>query len=698
MDDSYSILNLRGSDFSAITEIVKTHTDLSHEELSKILNDKSELTAEAVRLIENKPSLRSELRKLVPKFKPSFYLMFIGLQGDLKQSNPKSEKLRFEKAFALENEHISKAKLNPSIREFKLREINISGDTVEIQFTWEKIYWFWSPSFDFKRIYQLEFGFAVIDLYKSKGVITCHTLNERDVIGSAISNAMGIKLSPLVLTKPILEQIGTFDKVRKARYHVSKTDGSMPENVAYSDEKLGSIPLVVDQENDSNFYRKESFYRIPFGDNTERGVGATSDSGKLWMPQLLTLGEVKTYTTDILDRITKTIDELKKEGKYPVIIESIGISKLDVFKGIRPLKLREEIYRILIELILMLRTAEKERSFALSKELVISGIPKYFNYPRLQYYDSVLGTNQWYIHDGFCNQFKLSNSNSGDIVVSVPNKKDTIDFFQQEGISGEIIGEIDVLNNLQLHPTPELLNILKEGLKMASNEFTEIDKDVDPHFTLELGKLIIHQTSKFATGIEAREIDELKQIVNKDIDPDTKTELVKIIRKLKEACDHQSDSNCETCVSFGDKLCLRSLLGGVMQDEKILRHKNIELCDLQGKFHVDGKEFRVFCFSKEGKLSVRSPGGSVLLSQIVCQLDKPDFDMVCILTSSSVEQDLQNRLNLLCSTYRKKLLVIDIKTLIPLYNHWHEEKSFNQDSPNKILKFSSKRFRSIKLS
>lgn len=694
-----AILKLRGKSISDLREIAEKHLILDENiDISEL--SQSDLTDLIAKDIPKNRELRNEVNRLSYSFKPSFYLMFIGEKYGVDESNIKSVELRLRKVLG-DNNNLIQRKTNPSIKEYRLESFReLEKNVFQLDFTWQKIHWYWAPEYDFKNVYELQFGLAVIDLNTKKAIITCHNKKEKESIAGAIAQAFGIKLSTLVLTRPLLGLIGSFDQVKKARYFVVDSESKFPENVTYADPNLGSFPVVYEQENNPVFQRKESFYRVTLGDVLEQGIGVTSDSGKLWMPQILTVAEIREFSSQLLYRISDTLDELTGSGNYSTVLETLGITNLDEFKQIKSVKLRNEIYRLLISLINMIDRGENERPFTLSKDLVCNGVPKYFNYPQVQIYDEETESNSWF-HWNSLTTFKVVED-EGKFHIQTIDSKEILDFNNMRTpYSSSLIEDVDILSSLRLIPSHELKNVIIKALSFCSSQIPSLRNLPIPIFRIEVGRLIIDQKrskglirfSDIMTSIAPNEIDELKQVMNKELSSNRIDDLVAISRKLREKCEQMTDDNCELCVIKKDFVCVRSMIASFMKNLKLLAHKGIELSDIQGTLHIDGTEIRVFGFAKEingpGGLTARNHQGAVLLSQILGQIDKTDFNTVAVISSATLNEDLINRIKVICSSFNKKLILFDLNALLYMINDWENSREFEGIKPEDIYRASN---------
>jgi hypothetical protein len=115
------------------------------------------------------------------------------------------------------------------------------ADVIEVFLTWHSSYSYWAPTFAMSQVEQLEFGFAVLDYRVRKAILACHKLKERDEIAKLLAAGFGVRFSALVLTKPVLEQIGRFDNVKRALYAINKPDPATPANITYPHSAACSV-------------------------------------------------------------------------------------------------------------------------------------------------------------------------------------------------------------------------------------------------------------------------------------------------------------------------------------------------------------------------------------------------------------------------------------------------------------------------
>ena len=166
-----------------------------------------------------------------------------------------------------------------------------------------------------------------------------------------------------------------------------------------------------------------------------------------------------------------------------------------------------------------------------------------------------------------------------------------------------------------------------------------------------------------------------------------------------------TDNNCENCLDYRQFVCLRSLMARFLVNHQLGMHKGIESSDLEGTIDVGDKRSRVWFFSKLGSgekgLTLRNTSGAILLAQIINQIDKSTFDVVGILTPSTVNQDLKERIIFLSGLMKKKVLIVRKSILEKLLLYFEEQNQFeNKDvkklySASKLKKTKGKRDQAV---
>src|SRR5262249_7996460 len=131
-------------------------------------------------------SLSSELGNSPIAVKPSFYLMVATLGGT--SADALKESKRYARVlFDSINARLRQASSLPTLKDFQLVSVESkTANVVELQVAWHQIMHYWSINAVFEHVYALELGFVFLDLARSKALICCHTVKERDLITEAL--------------------------------------------------------------------------------------------------------------------------------------------------------------------------------------------------------------------------------------------------------------------------------------------------------------------------------------------------------------------------------------------------------------------------------------------------------------------------------------------------------------------------------
>lgn len=689
-DPQLAAFSLRGRQIGELRDLARHHLKMKEEEISSA--DKIQLIAELSKAAVNDEHLSRDLRKGSISLKPSFYLMRFSEAFNI---SAESARVRFKKYFQQHSSGLSELEIQ-LVQAPKAR-------TLEVLLTWQSPLTYWEPSFALKQVQQLKFGFVDIDFKVKKAIICCHTMKERQRITELLKGALGLSLGPIILTQNLLEQIGTFDHVKRALYVVSKPDAMTPTNITYADDNLAARSLAREEEDNPRSKRQQSFYRIPITNPLiEEGVGATSESGKLWIPKETPVESVRDYCSALLSRVTDTLDEMSEGDDVEGVLSTFDFETMPNLVGADPLSFRKAIARLLREIILMLTRKEKERAYTVPFEIARYGPPLFFFYPRLRLTDSKSGeVAHWIDEHNSSPQIAVVGTEQNLFVKSYP-ANDPIDV---DGLVHPITGNKVSLQNpidhLELLPNEQLLKLVRDTVKVVSNQIPALKEVRAVFFRLSTGLILLDVGRAFGqlgmkpVVIRSEEIAELRNaIVKHPITPAKRISLNSKLVVLGEKCKHMSDENCRTCVQDQQTICLRSLVGRYLKGSEILAHKGIELCDMKCRGTIGGKERRMWGFAKlstrkaEAGLTSLNKSGAVLLAQILGQIDRAPFQTVLVISPSTVNQNFAERAETLCGVFGKELCMLDGDDLARLLVDFEEQAKFDKIDVEAIYKRS----------
>lgn len=693
---------LREMPLAELRALSTQHAVLAPEQIDA--SDRTDLIAALSEAAATDGKLARDLKKSDVAIKPSFYLMAITEAGASLPS-PRTAKKRLDEQFDQLNSGFTRNRGTPSIKEFAVEHVDHgSAEIAEIHVTWQRSLSYWSPKVKLERVYELQFGFGILDFKDRKAIVACHTETERDTVMRAISGAYGCKLTALTLTKELLDQIGSFDKVKRVTYHVETHDRTVPENISYADEGLATIPIVKQEEENARSVRQQSFYRITIGSSViEQGVGATSKSGKLWIPRETPINTVRDFGIGLLAKISKTIDALGRKGDVEKVATVMGLANLQEIAAIGPVELREKVCDLIIQLANMLMKKEKDRHFPTPLQFATDAVPKLFNPPALLLTDDTTGdTAAWSDQEG--RRVVKVEESSGDIsLIAFPSGGSVKFESVVHPLTGNDIEIAAPLSALMLLPTPALHVAVDAGIALLASSLPKLSGVTCTPFYIAQDKLVLDVKRAFGTSTKELLQTEVKPVDVRELRKAAKTAApadrnatMKQLRVLGEKCEHMSDDNCRDCLADNKYLCLRSLVARFFRDPLLLAHKSIELSDGQFIGNIGGSDEKMFCFAKlapteKGGLTARNDNGAILLSQVIGQIDKTGFSVAVIISPSAVNEDLRERLSLVCGIFGKKLLVLDYPELARLWQEFQTNVApFDKLDVTAMLKDSKK--------
>ncbi len=683
-------LALRGTQIDELRDLAARFITPETEAVHTL--DWNQLISLLSRNLDQNSALSEAIGQRPISFKPSFYLMVLA-PGSGNRPSQEVAISNLERGFSKQEKLVSNLPGIPARKGFEVVDlIESDRDTVEIHLTWHKIHWYWEPTeVTRSHIYELQYGLIILDFISRKAIVACHTERVRDSIVDVVASTYDVKLTPMVLTRHVLDQIGKFDYVKRATYFIENPDPHTPANITYSDDKLATRSLARTEEEHSRSVRKLSYYQIPLASIEEQGIGATSDSGKLWFTRELPLDSIREYGIALLQRVGGTLDAMSNRGDYSEVLLTMGISKLPGMSQIKNTRVRGEVYRLLDSLVNMLLCKEESRAFTLSVGLLGKLIPQYFDYPRLQLTDPETGDVAYWSEPRDRSQLIIPRVRSGEVVlVSHPGKVGIDLSSLRHPITSAEIEVARPLDALHLIPTKKLCDILMEAIEHIATQIDRLDSVRLLPFQIQSNQLLLDVRRALnranldfvPTVIYPRELTEFRSLQHSASSTEGQR-LTTLLNKLGEMCINMSDVNCQLCTLQSRYLCLRSLVARFLREPLLLSHKGIELSDIQGIFHFGSDQLKAFGFAKMGSsknfsLTARNPNGASLLSQVLSQVDKTTFNVVVVISPSTINEDLRQRLEMVCGLFRKRLLFVDLPVLQSMLKYIEEQFEFGR--------------------
>ncbi len=688
-------LALRGRKVEELRELATRH--LSIDAATRTATQLRQLLSSA---LKSNSALSRELAESPIALKPSFYLLSVQLTSDSAVLTAEVRR-RIRVFFDSVNGRLTKDSRTPALKEFSVVSASqpVHG-VIELQLTWHHIIRYFSTEGRFDHVYALKPGFVFIDTNSAKALICCHSKGERDSIIDAIEEHLPIKLSPMQLDRALLDEIGPFEKVQGATWSKANPGPDETEEVSYSDSKLSSKKSAAAAENDPQRSRDHSFYRIHLGAIEESGVGVTSQTAKLWVPAETAVENIRDFGLALLEKFAGTIKKLKRERKDDAVFRLLGLENSSAFRSVEGNELRDGISELLRELFQMFLSGETERTYRPPDVFLTRGVPEWFNPARIKLEDEENNSTRfWTSQTG--NQLVRFRRDFGVWSASSYDGTEELDLTaMSHPLMGRLVEVQSPPLQTYLSPTSKLHSLLMEGIKRLASEYPKLQKCRALPFWIDSGRLAFDlakaRSEEFSESlhqqIDLAKVRNFRVALTKQLSGSETERLTEVLFALKEKCVHMTAENCEHCLDHRKFLCLRSLIARFMSDSVLQIHSSIELSDLEGTMSFDGRDARVWVFSKVGPkrstFTLRNTNGAVLFSQIAFQIEKSGFDCVAVLTPSIVSQDLRNRINFLALAAGKRYVIFDRPLLEKLLAHFEEQTQIDGKDPLKVYRAS----------
>ena len=657
---------------------------------------KSELISELSAISSTNQEFKKILRQLKIKIRPSFFLVNLITSKDFsfsKKDNEVSELLKSN----IENFNFTKSKGNktPSPKNLTLESFrNIDNRFLEFDFSWHRIHWYWNQNIVYDSVYEIKFGYVIIDFKSKLAIIICQNQNEKKMLFNIFNEGFEFSFSTQQLTKPLLDLIGDFDSVLSAKYINQRIDNNKPNQMKFTDVELSRKSIAIETENDVFSKRMETFYRINLDGIENYGLGVTSHTGKLYIPKLTELSKVKDFGYDLLRKITDTVDDFIINKEYDEVFNTLALYDNDNIKKINPKKIRKLVEKLTIKIGNMILNNQETSSFSVSDLLAIDCVPRFFSFPTIELYDEQEDFFATWRYDDNNKLIKITNDGERK-VYSISNKEPINLNKLVHPLTQNIIDiQDDLYSHLTFIPTIELNNIIKNCLIQAGTKLEKLFEIKEINFIIKNNQIILDNKSlfrqEFHIDIDPYEISNYISFINKNINQNLREEYIQEIFDLKELCENHSNQTCPYCHLDKKYICLRSLVNKFSNNSQLHIHQGIELSDGEGDLFINNQRNRYFMFAKLKNLSkkdiqekgitqltLKNPNGAILFSQVFDQIQKNSYEIVMILSPSSLSDNLLNALRTLCRLYDKKLLIIDYLILVKMLIKLKEDFIFD---------------------
>jgi hypothetical protein len=420
------------------------------------------------------------------------------------------------------------------------------------------------------------------------------------------------------------------------------------------------------------------------------------------VPRAIPLPTIKQFARELLARIAETLDDMTDRGDLDAVVRTLSVTDLPEMRALGRVDVRNDVWNLFVQLVNMLNMHQAERAYT-PTPIMAAQYPSLWSSVRLRvndeetneaaYWRSRVGTSQMV-------QVQIRGDDDTSVIDTATGLPlDTTNL--EHPITGRRVTLGNPLLSLELIPSPRLVKTLLQAAQHASHQVASMRGVVDLPFRIVAGVLRLNldralrltPAAQRSVEIALDTVRELRTPLLQSVATGDRDRLLNRLKKLGEKCKSMADERCATCVSDRRFLCLRSLVGSHPRNLLLLAHKGIELSDMQGTVNVQGDDARVWFFAKMAKgssgLTVKNNNGAILLAQVVGQIDK-QFDVVGVISPSTINEDLRERLATICSAFGKRLLFLDLDPLERLLQYFEEQAGFESLDVATVYRASAK--------
>lgn len=545
---------------------------------------------------------------------------------------------------------------------------------------------------------------SILHYFKyNRFVVKCNDWSAMKSIKSIIDKTFLCTVYHPKLTKELLDKITINPNGRshiiKASYLNQEKKNTEPASISVSDNDLEGIDLFTDLEGDNKYSKVFNCFMVDIN-GTPRFVGISNNKGKLWIPASLDKTELEQFTLAILERVQKTLHQLKDNP-----VKYIGVFNNYKFDD------NTNVNEILRQLAVRIVSGDNNNRF--SDEFFYNIIrygKKYFQIMLKPYYceqDSI-------INDIECSACKSSSllltTDSGEIYVKCKNcsyKSELLSYLsKQVTICCEKKFEISSYSDaLIIIPTKETTENLKKFLESINYRHFKVD-----FFCIVDGELKQIKQSESKNVLQLNYFGPFKKVLNTSSDKKADKELLKMHERClrynpkKQFCKDCSDGllgKSLDAVDIGNnylhednkiRICLPSLFGYGVGLKLDGIHNGFEKADI--KFFYDENTTQIIqddrkdtsglkrigihvkAAVKNDPKDINNPKLTSALGHVITSKFKNDFDIIGIAIPNELNSEILNQLIFVSNGLGINLLLVDKSDWVKIYSYYIEQENF----------------------
>lgn len=528
----------------------------------------------------------------------------------------------------------------PSIKDIKLNNMDFfNEDLCEYSFYYSKKYTYIDENEEPAYIYELKETFIWISTkYHFVAIKNC---DERvaKVLSRAVSNVYNAELTPIILTKELINKI--FGDKRKKVAGINPNAGeNEAEKIIISDSNLDKKeelkkqlePYITTSENLEIVISEKS--------NT---LGINNSKGKLHLTKNMTATVFRNWSVDTIRNIIEYIS--KNETDFE-IFKSKNIMSNSFWNNYNG-----EIKKIIEEIIFKIirYSSDKEHyNPIMNTKIDYSKIVNKYFYAKI-FVDCIECKDSHSIPKCDCGSYDIRLNARNNIFCGSCGEK-IINLECEEGHKVNI----DNLENVNIYLIPE------NSLYSAIVQFLEKEFSIsfNGYITIINGGIQIKEKS-VGKLIRVAEITEFNEVSKTIIEEDEKKYLQKRIKNIKEKCLESTKDNCNICKKGSDKCCILQLFS-IYEGYRPGPHHGHEFGDLDFKVKYKGKEYQFVGIAKSScNLTHASKEGREMIQQILSATQDKRIEIIGAVCPARFDTQLEKDLEYIAKCTESKIVILD---------------------------------------
>lgn len=608
--------------------------------------------------------------------RPSLYLR--SLSGPVSASlvNLANLESRIDKLFEDLNAQLLEQHTDPPAREFHVQSLRCVDGLVELTYVVEHRVDLVQRDLRPRIEYTTVLGAVWVNPDRGLCLINTTRSSDADHLSDTLAAALEIEgIYPITLTDSLLERIVEERSIRTGAFARAIGDGDGPHSIRYGNPNLASLSSYQELRAGGRYRPTYGYYRFETApaELTDLGVGLTRRSGRIWIPYALS----RTTLVSLANWLMQSIGERQTrllEADLAGAIATREAAIADRLPGAwkRP-EARESIEALLGGIASCLRHGLERHPLDVNPHSLARALHREWLAITVEGFcecckADVLLTCPHCVHSRF-------DIKKDEDLITCRQRQEALELANLPPLScecGQVL-PLDPNPPLTLFPGGNLIEALDALLRVVDAQLS-----LARHaFLIEGDEIRLLRDRTAARVLQLNDIAEFGDLKHMDEHADLIRQGVQ--RRMvngeagREKCTPRTNPvtgrqewPCHSCSPqpHVDRECLRTVVVDRLGNGKIEPHTGTEVADLVFKVTVDGYQLTALAFGKRMKkpnaeLRSTNSEGRELMAQVWQWHDKESFEVIAVLSSQSVAQNLRVALEDMARYGRKSVLYLD---------------------------------------